>query len=428
MVRRALMTTAFGAALAACGGGPTPQPGGEGGAGGSSQVTPRDPGEAPAPPPVKKEARELFESAVKRAPSDPDAALDAFKSAADEDPTLGAAYFNVGRLFEQKGEADKAEEWYRKSGTQGKEFGDGLANLGAMRLRAGKESEAVGLFREAVRADPLNPGGNINLAHELRKQKQYAEAVKRVRTALKRNAENVPAYEALGRIYLDLGRFELAKLVCLQGIGIAEELAKNPERQGALDPNPAGIHNVLGLVWLRLNDVTFALQSFESAVEANPDYLPAHLNLGAITFGYRDYETAYRHFDKAATLEPKNTTALLSRAVAARGLERLDEAEKGYLAVLELDPKHVGAHYNLGVLHQEYTQKLEDALKSFEQVLRYESQDQALRKDVTQRVQAVRIQVQNLKEMEQMQREEAAKEKQAPPPPADAPPADGAGG
>ena len=123
----------------------------------------------------------------------------------------------------------------------------------------------------------------------------------------------------------------------------------------------------------------------------------------------RDYDTAYRAFDAASKLRPKSCDALLSRAVAARGLEKFDEAETDYKKVIEMCPKSVGAHYNLGLLFQEYTQKCAEAITSFENVLRH-ARDAKRRKKATQRIQACRIQIQNMKEMETMMRQQKAQE------------------
>lgn len=390
-----LLTTAF---AIGCGGQP-PKPDGAGGAGGADGAggTGGVGEEAPPPPPVKKEAKELFDNAAKVQSENPERAIEMLKDAVEEDPALGPAYFNIGVLYERLGKMDEAREWYRKATEKG--YGSGLSNLGVLYEKEGRRGEAIGAFNQALQAHPLNGPANLNLALEHRQQKQWAEAVKRVRTALKEDSQNVDAYEVLAKVYYDLGRYELAKLVCFTGIKI--------------DDKAAGIHNILGLVYLKLDDVTRALGSFEQAVAADPTYVPAHLNIGAITFSYRDYETALKHFDAVLAQQPKDLTALLSRAVAARGLERFDEAEAGYKKVIELDADNVGAHYNLGILYQEYMQKLDAALASYEQVLRHESRDADLRKDVTQRIQAVRIQIQNLKELEEMQKKEA---QQAPPP------------
>lgn len=382
----------FAASLAACGGTPT-RPDGDStttGGAGDAQL----PEEVPAPPPVKREAKEVFTSGVAAYKSgNTKQAIAQFERAIEADETFGAAYFNIGRIYEDQGDTDEARRWYQRASEKGKNFGDGLVNLGRMELAKGNKSEAMALFNKAIQIEPFNGEAHLNLAHEARERGDFANAVKHVRTALKEDSQNVLAYEVLARVYYDLGRFELAKLVCLTGLDIAKT---------------ADLYNTLGLVHLKQDNVRVALTAFEDALKLDPSYVPAHMNVGAITFNYRDYESSYRHFSEVVKQQPDNLDALLSKAVAARGLDRLDEAEAGYKAVLSKQSGHVGAHYNLGVLYQEYTQKLEDALREYQAVLSNERDDAELRKDVTQRIEAVRIQMKNMKEVEEMMRQQNA--------------------
>lgn len=380
------------AALTACGG--TPSRPDDGGTMVSSPDGQLRPDEIPAPPPVSREAKEVFGAAVVSYKSgNAKQAIDLFQRAIEADESFGAAYFNIGRIYEEQGDLKEAKRWYEQSAEKGKGFGDGLVNLGRIELAKGNKAEALALFGKAVQVEPFNGEAHLNLAHEARERRDYANAVKHVRTALKEDSQNVLAYEVLARVYYDLGRFELAKLVCLTGLDIAKT---------------ADLYNTLGLVHLKLDNVRLALAAFEDSLKVNAAYVPAHMNVGAITFNYRDYESSYRHFGEVVKQQPDNLDALLSKAVAARGLERLDEAEAGYKAVLAKDEAHVGARYNLGVLYQEYTQKLEEALKHYEAVLRYEQQDATLRKDVAQRIEAVRIQMKNMTEVEEMMRQQKA--------------------
>lgn len=382
--------------LLACSGTPSRPDGdgplGSGGTSGNQQL----PDEPPPAPKVAKEAKPLFEDGVKAYKAgNASQAIGLFEQAIDVDETFGAAYFNIGRIHEEQGRIDEAKSWYERSAEKGKGFGDGLVNLGRLEMEKGNKGEALALFRKAIQIEPFNGEAHLNLAQDARSRRDFANAVKHVRTALKEDSQNVLAYEVLARVYYDLGRFELAKLVCLTGL----EIQKTPD-----------LYNTLGLVHLKQDNVTLALGSFEDALKTDADYWPAHMNVGAITFSYRDYESSYRHFSEVLKQKPEHLEAMLSKAVAARGLERLDEAESGYKAVIAKDETYVGAHYNLGILYQEYTQKLEEAIKQYEAVLRYERQDADLRKDVTQRIEAVRIQIKNMKELEEMMRQQKAQE------------------
>jgi tetratricopeptide (TPR) repeat protein len=390
------------AALTACGGGQKPAPS----AGGPAAQETGDPAQPAAPPPVAKEAKELFTDGGKAYGSgDKARAEQLMKSAFDADEKFALAAFNVGVLREEAGDLEGARSWYEKAAQANPKFGDAHINLGRLHAQAGRTNEAFRAVQQAVNVEPLNGEANLNIAQQAKRNRDFPKAVGSVRKALTEDSQNVKAYEVLAQVYYDLGRFELAKLVCVSAIPIGKET--NPA-------SLAGIYNMLGLVHLKLDDVTRALAAFRDATKSDPKYVPALINQGSITFNYRDYEASLQAFDKALAVEPKNTDALLNRAVAARALKRFDEAEKGYRDVIAIDERNAAAWFNLGVLFQEHMQKLEDAVKAYESVLRF-SQDADLRKDASERIKQVRIMIQAMKEAEEMMKEQEQEEQQAPP-------------
>ena len=97
-------------------------------------------GARPKPPPVRKEAKQLFKEAMqayrpKAGPPKLERAIELLKDAVDEDPAFGAAYFNIGRIYEDKGDLKKAADYYQQASSKGKNFGDGLANYGRLLLK-----------------------------------------------------------------------------------------------------------------------------------------------------------------------------------------------------------------------------------------------------------------------------------------------------
>lgn len=368
-------------------------------------------GEAKAPAPkVKRAAADAFAEAAKeyaRGPQRDWGRIEsALKDAIDEDSKFAEAYFNLGVAAEARGKLDEASEWYTKAREKNPAFGDGLVNLAAIQADAGSNGEAHSLYQQAIQAEPLNGYAHLNFAMVAKSRKDFADAVKRVRTALKEDSQNIHAYVILAWTYYDMGKYELAKLVCSQALSVKE--------------NEPAVHNIQGLVHLKLQDVTRALAAFQRAVELEGDYVPALFNIGAITFSYKDYEASYRAFDQVVKLEPKNPEAALSRAVAARGMGNYEEAERGYKAAIGLDERYAAAHFNLGVLYQEFAQRPEDAIKAFEGVLRVEQNDAALRKDATERIKQTQIQMQNMREAEAMMKQQAEEDRKRA---AEAPPA-----
>ena len=236
-----------------------------------------------------------------------------------------------------------------------------------------------GLFRQAVGLDPLNAPANLNLAQAARARGDAKGARKLVRNALKQNGKNPDAYAVLARIYYDMGRFELSKLVCQSGL----ELKKQSPR----------LHNTLGLIYLKEDDQRRAIRSFASAIKADKTFVASRLNLGALALSYKDFKLAYSQFKQAVALDGKNEMAILSYGVAARSLGKIQEAEKQYKRVLSLNAKNIGAIYNLAVLESDYKKRISKPHKLFNDVVRLNPKDAQLRKRLANRIEVVKIQI-----------------------------------
>lgn len=380
-------------ALLACGGGggnpadPTPQTKPQ--AQGRVKADPDNPN---AKPQISKAAKELFVEAGQLASSGNTArALELYERAYAEDQNITQALYNIALLHDLAGDQAKAVEAYRRAVDAG--LGDGWVGIGLMQLASGNEGEAESSFRRALELEPLNGRAHLNLARIAKDQGSFKEAMESVRNALKEDSTNADAYNMLAQVYYKMGRFKLAQLVADAGLQ-------------DLDPKHSGLWTTQGLIYLKLDDVIKATASFRAAIENDPKNFAARLNLGVITFSYRDYERSYQLLSEAAALSPNNVEVVLTKAVVARSLERLDEARAGYQRALELSPHHPGALFNLAVLNQDYAKLpegdfdgrarvIQEALRSYEDLLGL-AQDEGLRKKLTQRIEDGKVMLEAL--------------------------------
>ena len=309
------------------------------------------------------------------------------KQVLEQEPAFAKAQFNLGVVYQDQGRVKEARDTYNKTLRLDPTYMDALANSGRLYMDEGDRQLAIVAFQKAVEVDPFNATARNNLAYVYRHNavkaktagakdeanKLFAKAVGNVRKVLAKAPENIAAYNNLALIYYELGKYEVAQLVCLNALKF-----KKPD---------AGLHNNLGQVLLKMNKVTDALAQFHQSLKVDADHVPAHLNIGSITLSYRDYATAFEHLDRAATLEPRNVEAALARAVALRGLKRYDEAKAGYTRVLELNEHNARAFFNLGVLHQQYLNDSKQAIEDYGRFLQYAAaSEKRLRKDVKKRI------------------------------------------
>ena len=291
--------------------------------------------------------------------------IDLLESAIDRDPGFSEAWFNLGVARQTAGDIEGAIEAYTQSNVVDETNFDGPANIAAIRLNEGRFDEAESMLLQIVEAEQFHPGANLNLAHIHRNRAQdngtvlteeANNAINRIRLSLAGDAMNVSAYEVLAAVYYDLGRFELAQLVCLNAV--------------SLELDSARLRNRLGLILLAQDDVTNAYAQFRQAASLEPDFTEAWMNLGAIALNYRDYDSALTAFENVLTTQDDHLDAMISRGVALRGLDDLAGAEQAYQDVLALDDAHLAALFNLGVLYEEHYADYQGAVDWFADYIR----------------------------------------------------------
>lgn len=111
----------------------------------------------------------------------------------------------------------------------------------------------------------------------------------------------------------------------------------------------------MGHVWLQVlpqaghDDPRLRLQQalMERRIEKYAADFVAHFNLGAVYQALGQPEKALLYLNKAAAIEPRNSTARNNLAVALFATDKFDEAAKEFRTALSLDPQYRNARYNL---------------------------------------------------------------------------------
>ncbi|MBT9559798.1 MAG: tetratricopeptide repeat protein [Myxococcales bacterium] len=335
-------------------------------------------------------------------------------------------------------ESDKAEsvaKAFSEAG-QGADAGSGLFNQAVVALRRLDYPRAIDLLSQAEAKDPalaaapglkaeiLQRTGRAGSVEAIAKalavekfqpealnaqaiaaqaQKDWSTAAKTSRQALIGNAENVNAYQNLARNYFEQGQYQMARLVC-------EEALK-------INPKSASIHNLMGLTFLRTDNVRAALRSFVTAVESEPSSVESHLNLASTVLNYADFERAKTHFNGALRVEDGNADGLLGRAVALRGLADFPAARADYDTLFKMQPNNPDLRYNKCLLLAIYEEKYEDALGVCQEFVAMAPETHPKRAEIVKRVEG-------LKQTIEFMKQEELEKKNAPPAP-EAPPAEG---
>lgn len=308
---------------------------------------------------AKKEFRALvdrYQKAVKSnrklTDSDCESLASDFESLYEKAPKMVEAKFNQGAAFLQCGKTNKAEKVFQQIISKHGNHGGSLNNLGMIAYSRGQMSTAADYFQKAARA--TSSGGYANLALLDRKKALNSDraalkaAVDNIHRSLAVDSSTIGAYEMLATIVYDhaknMSQLEMARLITLQGI--------------KLDSEYAPLYNIMGLILLKMNEVTRALKQFRKAAALDATLLEAHMNIAAITLSFRDYRSAENAFN-AVLNSPKvkksmKMDATIGLGVAYRGQRKFKEAMAQYEKVKAMDSKNYGVEYNMGILIQDY--------------------------------------------------------------------------
>jgi tetratricopeptide (TPR) repeat protein len=362
-----IVTILTGAALAACGGG-------------SSAAAKKDMGAVGAgakPPPsvtgpqkidreVTDQAKRDFGQAVRFYQEQEKAgwnrqrctaAARRFEQVASSHQKMVEARFNAGLSYQQCNMKKEAEVQYQAALKINPAHGASLSNLGEIYFRDGNERVGRQYWDSAIKADPRVGAARNNLAwliiRELRESRPtgaafnrlHDEAAGQLSRVLAVQHDNVEAHVLYALLYMEGSernrtRLALAKLL----LDKAEEI----------NPQFPALHNARGLLLLRQEDVANALASFQRAVQLDPRFAEARMNVGSIVIDFRKYDEGESHFAEVLKLRPKDYDAHIGIGIAQRGLRKLDEAEASYNRAKSIDSRRPDAHFNLGVLYQDF--------------------------------------------------------------------------
>jgi len=92
-----------------------------------------------------------------------------------------------------------------------------------------------------------------------------------------------------------------------------------------------------------------AIASYQKVLKLDPDYAPAHINLGTLYYNQSDYEQAESYYRKAIEADPRYALAYFDLGNVLDETQRVEEAIAAYQAALRLAPTYADAHYNLAL-------------------------------------------------------------------------------
>ena len=219
-----------------------------------------------------------------------------------KDTPFAEAYYNLGTLYLQKNQLEKARANLLRAVEMRPDYLDSLNNLGLLEAREGHSEEAAHYFQEAIRLQP-----------------DYALAVSN-----------------LVKLYRRLGRLDDARRVLEQALKAKGD-----------DPS---LYDNLGTVFAQANDLPKAQECFQRALEIRPEFPEARNNLGLLYMMMRNTQQAISQFQECIRVAPGFDQPYLNLANLYFQMNQKEKAQAVLRALLEQHPDDAVAKKELDAL------------------------------------------------------------------------------
>ena len=258
-------------------------------------------------------------------------------------PGKTAALLFRGKCLTQLQDFKGAEDSLRQYISVHPDSADALFMLGFVLNRLNRPAESLKIYTEAAKlARPTGDDLKI-VALDYVLVGDYADAIKWLEEAVKRDSNNEDAWYYLGRAYYTKARMGEAR--------------KAFETVLTLNPRSVKAENNLGLILETEGKVAEALNAYRIAIawqrdSPHPSEQP-YVNLGNLLIEQGQVKDAIAPLEKAVAIAPNDAYCRMTLGVAYRQLGQLPAAQRELEKATQLEPNNAKAHYQLGRLYKD---------------------------------------------------------------------------
>jgi tetratricopeptide (TPR) repeat protein len=242
--------------------------------------------------------------------------------AAKRDPLNIRALMGAARCRDAAGDSEMARKLYQRVLMTEPEHSLARFHVGRLQYEAGELVEAEATYRDLVARHPEHWMGLNNLGMILVERDQPAAASGPLKAALKRRPGDPGVLYNLGRMHMASDRFDEALSYFDRAI----------RKSGSRDLATLRIHFDRARTLSRLDRVSPAIKAYRRCLAFDPEYAPAHLNLGSLLAQTGRYDEALEHL--ALAVDYQSERVEIYQVMAERALG--DRDPDGALRVLEL--------------------------------------------------------------------------------------------
>jgi protein O-mannosyl-transferase len=241
-----------------------------------------------------------------------------------------------------------------------------LAVLGDIRIREGKNAEAVEYLSQAIEFGPHYVPSRFRLAVALDGLGRTEEALTNYQMALQMDPLNGEPRNAYGVSLMEHGKLGEAEVqlreahrlkpddtlvwlnlvLLLRREGKLGDALHECEAMLQLDPTSERSHLLYGETLRLVGRFEEGYQQYAAALRLNPKSASAHVGLGLALIDKGNFTGASAQFEALLKDEPQNPQALDGLGYALAMQRRFDEAKAKFLEAQRLDPKYAQGYFH----------------------------------------------------------------------------------
>jgi tetratricopeptide (TPR) repeat protein len=238
--------------------------------------------------------------------------------------------------FPSESERAKLEEkiaCYRRQISQEPRYADAYTNIGEASRRLGEVAAAKQAHEKALQLNPRLQEAKLGLA-----------------LVEQQSGDSKAAIEKIQEI---VAQKESATAYFYQGTALHQQ-AKLPEAETAFrkaleqDPSYAEARVNLGLILNQQGKFDAAVNEFKQAIRNKPKLAEAHFNLGVTLQAQGQLEPAIAAYREAINIDPNNAEANYNLGIALNKQGKAAEAMAAYKQAISINPDYAKAYVKLG--------------------------------------------------------------------------------
>ena len=271
--------------------------------------------------------------------------------------------FREGTEAMRAGSLDQAAEDFSAAAKMNPSFAEASFNLALVRMQQGKYEEAITSLNRSLSLKPRLRGAHLFLGIADYRRNEYDKAVPALRRETEIDPSNAQAFMWLGVAELAKGDAFAASAALdkaaelkphdvdiLYHRGRAHMLVSKAsyEDMYKADPNSWRVHQVLSQSYADADRVDDAIAECQLAVNDRPNEPGLHEELGDLYWRQNQLAKAETEFQNELKSDPESTESLYKLAVISLERSKTDVAAELLAQVLKRTPHSADAEYQLG--------------------------------------------------------------------------------